>query len=255
MHVKSSAWSVLPALLFGACALLLPRPAQAQLCYLVYGYPVGLCASEPTQWANQGVLLKNVAQEFSKFTEMQAQLKAEKDKLAAMNLGSFGLDLSAGERIKISELETRQLSYGIEICQKGKTSVAEEQLKLCKKGVEITNRRFNAMVQMFKDIEARDKDIAKLQENRKSIPASDLGRLLKNDASVAALRAQMQLDMQNNVALLKAYKSMSESIDGQMTLLANVALTNKKTGKDAIGSAVQGIALSAGLKAAKARDL
>ncbi|MGO1072775.1 hypothetical protein [Lysobacter sp. CA199] len=255
MHVKSSVWSMLPALLIGVGALLLPRPAQAQLCYLVYGYPVGLCASEPTQWANQGVLLKNVEQEFGKYTQMQKQLQAEKDKLAAMSIGSFGLDLNAGERIKISELKQRDLSYGIETCQKGKSSVAEDQLKWCRKGVEITNRRFNAMVQMFKDIDARDADIRKLQENRKSIPASDIGKLMKNDAAVAGLKAQLEVDMQNNVALMKAYESMLEAVDGEMSLLASKALINKKTGKDAIGSAVQGVALAAGLQAAKSRDL
>lgn len=256
MHVKSSVGPMLLALLLGAGALLLPRPAQAQWCYLVYGYPVGLCATEFTQYANQMTLVKNVASEIKKITQMQAQLEQEKNKLEAMNLGSFGLDSTTSERVKISELKERDVSYGMDgMCVKGKSSVAEEQLKYCRKGVEIRNRRYNAMVQMFKDLDARDAEIRALQKDSKSIPATNIGRLERNTAEIAKLRARMQADAQNSFALMKAYESMIESVDGEMALLASKALIHKKTGKDAIGQIAQGAMLSAGLQAAKSRDM
>lgn len=256
MHFKSSVGPMLFALLLGAGALLLPRPAQAQYCYLVYGYPVGLCATEGTQMANQMTLLKNVGTEISKIAQMEAQLRQEKNRLESMNLGSFGLNSGTGERVKIAELKEREVTYGMDgMCVKGKSSVAEEQLKYCRKGVEIRNRRYNAMVQMFKDLDERDKQIAALEKDRKSIPASNIGRLERNTAEIAKLRARMQVDAENNFALMKAYESMIEAVDGEMALLASKALINKKTGKDAIGQIAQGAMLSAGLRVARSRDM
>ncbi|BAV97703.1 hypothetical protein MCC10113_2111 [Bifidobacterium longum subsp. longum] len=256
MHLKSSVAPMLFALLLGAGALLLPRPAQAQFCYLVYGYPVGICATEGTQWANQATLLKNVTSEINKIRQMEQQLTQEKNRLEALKTGNFGLNVSTTERVKIAELKQRDLSYGMDgMCVKGKSSVAEEQLKYCRKGVEIRNRRYNALVQMFKDMDARDAEIRALEKDSKSVPASNIGRIEKNTAKIAQVRAQIQIDMQNNVALLKSYEKMIEAIDGEMALLASKALVNKKTGKDAIGQIAQGAMLSAGLKVARSRDM
>ncbi|MET4727346.1 hypothetical protein ABIE09_001140 [Lysobacter enzymogenes] len=256
MHLKSSVAPMLFALLLGAGALLLPRPAQAQFCYLVYGYPVGICATEGTQWANQATLLKNVTSEINKIRQMEQQLTQEKNRLESLNIGNFGLNLTSTERVKIAELKERDLSYGMDgMCVKGKSSVAEDQLKYCRKGVEIRNRRYNAMVKMFKDMDKRDGEIRAIEKDSKSIPAENIGRLEKNTAKIAQIRAQMQSDMQNNVALMKAYESMLEAIDGEMALLASKALVNKKTGKDAIGQIAQGAMLSAGLKVARSRDM
>lgn len=119
--------------------------------------------------------------------------------------------------------------------------------------VQLRNKRFNVMVQMFKDIEKRDQNIQKIRSDRAGISGpKDNGRLAGNDNASKTIDAAMMNDMQSYVATMELYTTMLKTLDDQMALLANKALANKGS---VLGGVVQGAALKAGLAAAESRDL
>ncbi|ALN58162.1 hypothetical protein GLE_2814 [Lysobacter enzymogenes] len=255
MKMKSHVWSTLAPLLLGLLAVFAPRPAQAQAftCYMYYGKLVGICNTEGSQIFNKAQMIKNVGSELNKINRMKQQLEQEKARFEQLNPGSLNIGSVAGNR-EFGDLKPRDINEGRdETCHKGKSSVAEEQYKVCVNAVQLRNKRFNVMVQMFKDIEKRDQNIQKIRSDRAGISGpKDNGRLAGNDNASKTIDAAMMNDMQSYVATMELYTTMLKTLDDQMALLANKALANKGS---VLGGVVQGAALKAGLAAAESRDL
>ncbi len=256
MHAKNSAWLMLCAVLIGAGTLLAPRSAEASLCWMTPYGPKGWCMSEGGQMANNFKLLDNFKKELDKVTSLIKTLEEETQQFKQLDVGGFKLGEQAGSRFTLDGMSERGIDDGVdEVCQKGKSSVAQEQYALCKAQVQLRNKRFNLMVKMFAEVEKRDKALDEIRSNRDSLKgAEDNGKLSGNGNASLVLKASMKNDYQSYLGKIQAYTSMIDALDSEMAQLANRALTNKP-GKGWAGQAVQGIALTAGLKAAKNRDL
>ncbi|SDY20032.1 hypothetical protein SAMN04487939_101204 [Lysobacter sp. yr284] len=247
--------SILPlalAVVVAGAAALAPVPAQA------------FYASEITQVLNKVQLQAQNMKLVQQLTELRNQVTQLKAQFDQLNPGNFQLGSLTGFRDKESQELSERLpaaSYGLdESCQKGKSSVADDQYKVCAKRVEISNLRFNAMVKMLKEVKKRDEQIEKLMNDRKTLTGPEnKGKLDANTNQVMQLQAQMENDIQNGKTTLDTYTTILQTLDDDMVALAQRALTNKPGGKGWLssmaGAAVQGIALKAGLKAAESRDL
>ncbi len=233
----------------GLVALVQPAPAHAFL------------ASELTQIMNKVQLGLQKAELVKQLQELQNQFKMLEQQYNQLNPGQFQLDNVTGFRDTSSDFKERDINEGVqETCQKGKSSVAEEQHKVCIKHVQVSNMRFNAMVKILNDVKKRDEQIQELQKARKGLTGPEhKGELDANTNAIAALQSQMENDIQNAKYTLDAYATMLDALSDDMVALANRALTNKPGGKGWLGNVggqvVQGVALKAGLAAASRREL
>lgn len=268
MHFKPSAWPLLCALLFGAGALFAPRPAQAFFCWYDYTYTqtfYGICMTEFTQGMNKSEWVNGVIQDGKKLVSWQDQIRKQKERIEQLNPGGFNLGEITGNRVQVEELKERPVSEGVDaVCgKKGRSRVGEEQYQICKAKQELINRRYNLMVKMFKDSDARDQKLGQIRGNRSGITgAMDSGRLTGNTNAAKHLKAATVNDGQNYLMTMELYTSMIAALDFEMAKSAQKALTNE--GADQKGpfglppianKVIQGVALKAGLKAAESRDL
>ncbi|ALN91774.1 hypothetical protein [Lysobacter gummosus] len=268
MHFKSSAWPLLCSLLLGVCALLAPRPAAAQ-CWYDFTYTqtfYGACMSQVTQGLNNIEWVTDTMTQIEKYTTWQDQLKKQNERFEQLNVGGFQLGELTGSRVKIDDLKERSEEDGVEeVCGKGKgkSVVADEQYKICQAKQRLVNRRYNLMVQMFKDAETRDQKIADLRNNRRGLTsANDAGKLAGNTNSGVQSRASTTNDGQNYMMTMELYTSMIAALDEEMARSAQKALTHKGASQKGpfglppiAGKVIQGAVLKAALAGARSRDL
>ena len=264
MHHKSSA--LLFALLLGAGAMFVPRPAQAFCTFNYYYWTfMGACMTQPTQILNKVEWVSSYTQDVSKYKNWIDQVQKNKERFEQLNPGGFNLGELTGTRVKIAELKERPVSDGVDaVCgDKGRSKVADEQYAICKAKQELINRRYNLMVKMFKDADTRDQKIADIRSNRSGIVgAKDAGRLAANTNTSMQIKASTVNDGQNYLQTMELYTSMIEALDYEMARSANKALTNEGANQKGpfgmppiAGKVVQGVALKAGLSIAKSREL
>lgn len=266
MHVKLSTLPLLCALLLGAGALLVPRPAQA-FCYYDYTYTqtfYGACITQFTQIMNKAEWVQEKITQGEKYLSWVDQVKKQEERFQQLNPGSFNLGELTGSRVKIDDLKERDVNEGVAaMCEKGRSRVADEQMQICRAKQQLINRRYNLMAQMFKDAEKRDKKLQDIRSNRNGISgAKDAGRLAGNTNSNVQLRAGITNDSQNYVMTMELYTSMIAALDVEMAKSAEKALTNKGANQKGpfglppiAGTVVQGVALKAALSVAGSRDL
>lgn len=219
-------------------------------------------ASEFTQIMNNSELMASTMKLKDQFDKLKEQLSTLQKQYDQLNPGNFNLDSITGFRESNPEFKERGVNEGIEVCEKGRSTVAAQQLAICQKSVQIRNLRFNAMVKMLKDVETRDKEIKKLLDKRKTLTgAQDKGQLDANTNDIARLQAQMENDMQNGKYTLDTYTVILTTLNDDMVATAERALTGKGANKPgpfglpALGAVVQGVALKAALSVAGSRDL
>jgi len=128
--------------------------------------------------------------------------------------------------------------------------VGPEQYKYCVAIVQTENRRFNAMIKVLQDVEKRDEELQATYRERTGINQADAGQLQSNSNRVLAIQGQMQNDVQNAKTIMETYDALLRGLKEDQVRTANSAL--KKKGS-LLGSAVQGAALSAALRGARAR--
>ncbi|QWP75102.1 hypothetical protein J5226_15845 [Lysobacter sp. K5869] len=264
MHHKSSA--LLFALLLGAGAMFVPRPAQAFCTFNYYYWQfMGACMTQPTQILNKVEWVSSYTQDVSKYKNWIDQVKKNKERFEQLNPGNFNLGEMTGTRVQIEDLKERPVGEGVDaVCgEKGRSVVADEQYNICKAKQQLINRRYNLMVKMFKDAETRDKKIADIRANRGGISgAKDAGRLIANTNTSMQLKAGTVNDGQNYLMTMELYTSMIAVLDDQMAKTARRALTNEGANQKGpfglppiAGKVVQGVALKAGLSLAQSREL
>lgn len=266
MHVKLSTLPLLCALLLGAGALLVPRPAQA-FCWYDFTYTqtfYGACMTQITQGMNKAQWVQDTITQGQKYASWVDQVKKQKERFEQLNPGNFNLGELTGNRVKIDDLTERDVNEGVDVmCEKGRSRVADEQMQICRARQQLINRRYNLMVQMFKDAEKRDKKLQDIRTNRYGISgAKDSGKLAGNTNSNVQLRAGITNDSQNYVTTMELYTSMIAALDVEMAKSAEKVLTNKGANQKGpfglppiAGTVIQGVALKAALSAAGSRDL
>lgn len=266
MHFKSSAWPLLCSLLLGVCALLAPRPAAAQ-CWYDFTYTqtfYGACMTQVTQIANKGQWFAGYLEDAKKFISWKDQVNKQTERFDQLSPGGFNLGELTGTRVKIDDLKERDVNEGVDVvCGKGRSSVADEQHQICRARQQLVNRRFNVMVQMFKDAETRDNKLNDIRSDRSGITgAEDAGRLARNTNTSMHLRAGTINDSQNYIMTMELYTSMIAALDVEMSKSAEKALTGKGANKKGpfgmppiVGTVIQGAALKVALAGAASRDL
>lgn len=268
MHHKSSAWPLLCALLLGVGTMFAPRPAQAFFCMYDYTYTqtfYGICMTEITQGFNKAEWVNGVYQNAQKIISWKDQINKQKERIQQLSPGGFNLGELTGNRAQIEDLKERPVSEGVDaVCgKKGRSRVGDEQYQICKAKQELVNRRFNLMVKMFKDSDARDDKLAQIRGNRGGISgAMDAGKLVGNTNATKQLKAATVNDGQNYLTTMELYTSMIAALDAEMAKSARKALTGEGAEQKGpfglppiANKVIQGTALKVGLKAAESRDL
>ena len=124
-----------------------------------------------------------------------------------------------------------------------------EQRAYCISIVRTENRRFNAVVAMLEDVDARDQELRDAYAERASIGREEEGKLASNSNRILSIQGQLQNDVENAERLLAAYDAALRSLRENHVRLANEALQGTP------GQAVaQGVALKLALRAARERD-
>lgn len=124
-----------------------------------------------------------------------------------------------------------------------------EQHMYCSAIVNTENRRFNAMVAMLEDVEARDGELRATYAERAGIGADEQGKLASNSNRILAIQGQLQNDVQNAETLLGAYDATLRTLQADQVRAANK--TFRSSGTDEL---VQGVALKLALRAARVRE-
>lgn len=155
-----------------------------------------------------------------------------------------------GFREKFTE---RGLDYGrVDKCGQNPSNnpVGAEQYKYCVAIVQTENRRFNAMINVLRDVEKRDEELQATYKERAGINLADAGQLQSNSNRILAIQGQMQNDVQNAKTVMETYDALLRGLKEDQIRTANSALSKKDR---LIGLAVQGAALRVALRGARAR--
>jgi hypothetical protein len=129
--------------------------------------------------------------------------------------------------------------------------VGIEQFANCIAKVQTQNRRYNAMRELLKEVEANDKALEEARLERAGIDPEAQGALQANSNKMMSIQSKMQNDVQNGKYTIDAYNAMLVALNDETARLARVALDNEN---GLLGTVVQGAALKMALKAARTRD-
>lgn len=134
----------------------------------------------------------------------------------------------------------------------GIKDVAARQFINCVSIIQTENRRYNVMVRVLKNLDARDKQMEELKRQAAEVPPDQPGALERVKANIAQLESYMELDMQNASTLLGAYDASLKSLNAEQVWLGQEAFKGKRGGL--IDGVVQYGALKAALEVARTRD-
>lgn len=134
------------------------------------------------------------------------------------------------------------------------SQIAKQQHVFCKMLVETDNGRYNVLVDLNKQVDARNQEMQAILARRITQAASsDLGGLKAFNAEMQTFQANVDNDVHNAKAALDHYESVIRAIKDQQAQLTEKALksTPSSSGAGLIGGAVQGVTLKAALQSAK----
>lgn len=194
---------------------------------------------------------KQHAQQIQQYQKQIQEYNQQVKQYQQMLVNLRGFKGGPGYREKFPE---RHVNTGVlEKCgsSPSKNPVGLEQHKYCTAIVQTQNRRFNAMVNVLRDVEKRDDELQAAYTERASIKADDLGDLQSNTNHILAIQGQMQNDVQSAKTMMETYDALLLGLKDDQVGAANSALKNKG---GLLGDVVQGVALRTALKAARTRE-
>lgn len=119
----------------------------------------------------------------------------------------------------------------------------------CASIVRTGNRRFNALVAMLEDVDARDRELREAYAERAGIRADEEGKLASNSNRILSIQGQLQNDVESGERLMAAYDGTLRALREDRARVANEALDGSP------GAAIaQGVALKVALRAARERE-
>lgn len=215
-------------------------------------------APAEAQWAVADVphTLKTVLGWTAQYRQMLDSYERQADQLRSLDrryeqalVTGAGYEGAPGYRERFQE---RALEVGVvERC--GPVAPAHprgaEQHGYCADIVRTENRRFNAVVAMLGDVEARDAELRAAYAERADIRPEEEGRLASNSNRILSIQAQLQNEVRNGEALLIAYDAALGALREQHVRAADDALSGS-----AGPTLVQGLALKAALQVARGRE-
>lgn len=237
-------------LLVSGGALLMPRQANA-----VVPCTPPLCASEYTQLMNNIQLVTQYAKQVDQYKKQIEQYQTQLKQYQQMYIKGSIYKAAPGFRANVqAQFPARGLNDGLEaLCGNGKRKnpVAVEQYNNCVASVQTRNRRYNVVRTLLQDVAQNDADLAAASAERAALSAEDQGALQANTNKIAAINAKLQNDLQNARYTIDAYNAVLANINDDTVARAKIALGNADK---LTGEVVQGLALKAGLRAARSRD-
>lgn len=120
----------------------------------------------------------------------------------------------------------------------------------CVSIVRTENRRFNALVAMLDDVNARDGELREAYAERGGIRPEEEGKLASNTNRILSIQGQLQNDVQSGERLMSAYDTALRALRDNHVRVANDALGSGSAG----GAVAQGLMLKLALRAARERD-
>lgn len=168
-------------------------------------------------------------------------------------------------------LQERALSYGVEtkcpgeggvsdfslgtLWQKFKPKLEEEiskqQRQVCQLIQMAQNAKYNEIVRVMKNLEARSAEAQGLSIGRQGVGTSE-GQLATNSNDVSRFLANTTVDIQYSETAIRAYDNLISSLNADQELLARQGLNGKRP--SVIGTVSQGVMLKSALETLKARD-
>lgn len=128
--------------------------------------------------------------------------------------------------------------------------IPAQQLMRCQKIVMLKNQKYNEMVGLLKNVEARASNLDEINRDRAAIKTSE-GKLSSSSNQIQLFVAHNQVDMQYSKTVLESYDAYIQALQEDQQRLAIMAMQGKKS---VWGTVAQGVTLKAALRAAKPRD-
>lgn len=236
-----------------------PRMRRKWMAGLALGLCGGLAAAPAAaQWAVVDVphTVKTALGWVAQYQQMIEDYKRQFEQLQTLNK-QYEQALVTGQAYSGSKgyrerFKPREDDEGlVERCgtEPARHRTGEEQHGYCISIVRTENRRFNALVAMLEDVDARDEELREAYAERASIGAEEEGKLASNSNRILSIQSQLQNDVESGERLLAAYDTALRLLRENHVRLANEALNGTP------GQAVaQGVALKVALRAARERD-
>ncbi len=236
-----------------------PRTRRQWMAGLVLGLCGGIAAAPAAaQWAVVDVphTVKTALGWVAQYQQMIEDYKRQFEQLQTLNK-QYEQALITGQAYAGSKgyrerFQPREEDAGVvERCgtRPARHSRGEAQLGYCISIVRTENRRFNALVALLDDVDARDEELRAAYAERASIDAEEEGKLASNSNRILSIQSQLQNDVESGERLLAAYDTALGLLREEHVRLANEAL-NGKPGQ----ALAQGVALKVALRAARERD-
>jgi hypothetical protein len=168
--------------------------------------------------------------------------RAEDEGMSIACPGAGGLSLSA-------------LASAMTINPKG--DIKAQQKEICQRIVLAQNAQYNESVKILKGVREREQELKKINQERAGIK-DEPGKLQDNTNKLNAVLNKSTIEMQYSTAVIEAYDSYIQSLQGHQAMLGKQALTGD-SGSDTFAEVitrkfVQGAVLEGALRTAGSRD-
>ncbi|KAF1716640.1 hypothetical protein [Pseudoxanthomonas wuyuanensis] len=128
--------------------------------------------------------------------------------------------------------------------------ISAQQLMRCQQIVMLKNQKYNEMVRLLKNVEARANNLEDINNDRFGIGTSE-GKMNSSSNQIQLFVAHNQVDMQYSKTVLESYDAYIQALEEDQQRLAMMAMQGKKS---IWGTVAQGVTLKAALRAAKSRE-
>ena len=129
-----------------------------------------------------------------------------------------------------------------------------QQYQLCIRIVQLENRRYNTLREVFTRIRQKDDKIQTLIAERNALAADEFGKLQTINTNIAALETQVQMDLQANHTMLEAYNAHLQGLREENQRIAALVLKGSKGPGGVVGQIASYGTLKLALQAARLRD-
>ena len=129
--------------------------------------------------------------------------------------------------------------------------ISEQQRQVCQLIQMAQNAKYNEIVRVMRNVEARSAEAQGLSVGRQGVGTSE-GRLATNSNDVSRFLANTTVDIQYSETAIRAYDNLIASLNADQELLAKQGLNGKKP--SVVGTVSQGVMLKSALETLKARD-
>lgn len=129
-----------------------------------------------------------------------------------------------------------------------------QQYQLCIRMVQLENRRYNMLREVFGKIKEKDDRVQALIAERNALAPDEFGKLQTINTNIAALETQIQMDLQANLTTMEAYNAHLQGMREENQRIAALALKGSRGPGGVVGQITSYGTLKLALQAARLRD-